>query len=253
MPKSDNAFYWLCHIAFWFPLLFATPVFVALKNFHDFQFQLITLLIYLALITAFASIASYRLTGLLGGIQKHRISIFMLTLSIVLVVQGNVVHEFFDYGQVNGEEANWRNYGWKFWLEIASYIGAIPILFWVLSRSKRVSGIIPLLLLGSSCSLFLPDLLAYQPIAVEQTPDELIDIEVFEFSSRRNLIHLIPDGLQSDIVKKCWRKILIWSKDSGGSYFLIIIWRSFRELARRSLQFTMGESMIFHAVIHSRW
>lgn len=202
MPKSDNAFYWLCHIAFWFPLLFATPVFVALKNFHDFQFQLITLLIYLALITAFASIASYRLTGLLGGIQKHRISIFMLTLSIVLVVQGNVVHEFFDYGQFNGEEANWRNYGWKFWLEIASYIGAIPILFWVLSRSKRVSGIIPLLLLGSSCSLFLPDLLAYQPIAVEQTPDELIDSEVFEFSSRRNLIHLIPDGLQSDIVKE---------------------------------------------------
>ena len=202
MKNIQPRYFFLCHLAFWFPLLFATPVFVTLKNFNDLQLPLAPLLTILFTCVFAVSAITCFVSKLLGTKPNYYFSIFLLSTSLVLVIQGNIIHDFFDYGQFNGEEVNWRSNGWKFWWELVIYLLSVPLAYFTLLKFKPTANYLALIPLLSSSVLVFPELLAFEPPVSEPTPAEFVDREVFNFSNERNLIHLIPDGLQSDIVKQ---------------------------------------------------
>ncbi len=203
MSQHNTRFYFaLCPFALWFPLLFATPFFLTLQNVDDFQLSLLPLTAGLLLITALASVFTYVALNMLSSPAKRRASYILIAFALVLAIQGNVVHDLFDYGQFNGEEVNWRTYGWAFWFELIAFISAPPLIYAVLLKVKNGLTFVPLIPILSSAMIVVLALTNFQPPVAQPTSDELIDDAVFHFSSQRNLIHLIPDGLQADIVKE---------------------------------------------------
>ena len=106
VSAHSNSTYWVCHLAFWFPLVFATPLFVALNNIEVVQVGAIVVVASLAAATMLGVLVSYLLSSCLPNPWHRRLSVFLLALAIVFTIQGNVVHEFFDYGEFNGEVVN---------------------------------------------------------------------------------------------------------------------------------------------------
>ena len=57
-------------------------------------------------------------------------------------------------------------------------------------------------MIASSVLLWLPTLASFAEGPLELSNNEEFDSEVFEFSSKLNLVHLLPDGFQGDIVRE---------------------------------------------------
>jgi len=192
----------LCHLAFWFPLLFATPLFVALHNADDIHMGVPTLLAVWGILFGLVTWASHSGAKSLPRVWYRRVSLLFLALAVVIVLQGNYVHGLFDYGSFNGEKVNWRIYGWKFWAEGIAFMAAIPLLFAILLRAKRAPRWLPGLLLASSTLLLLPAVVEFVRAPLNLSADAKVDPKVFEFSSKLNLIHLLPDGFQGDVARE---------------------------------------------------
>ena len=202
VSAHSNSAYWVCHLAFWFPLVFATPLFVALNNIEGVQVGAIVLVASLAAATTLGVSVSYLLSSRLPNPWHRRLSVFLLALAIVFTIQGNVVHGFFDYGEFDGAVVNWRSYGWAFWLELWLFLLAIPFLYGSLLRFDSPPRLTPLIVIASSILLSLPTLASFAEGPLELSNNEEFDSGVFEFSSKLNLVHLLPDGFQGDIVRE---------------------------------------------------
>ena len=196
----------LCHLALWYGLLFATPLFIALHNRGDVVVALPHLAFWAGLGCLAISLAGWWIAGRLGPRAASVVAIACLGLALVLAIQGNLVHDRFYYGAFNGETVNFREYGWLFWAEWIGWLAAFPAVFWLLRRIARVPGWLPLLPLLSFTALLLPPLLAAGGNPEEQVTATEIDESVFAFSRVVNLVHLLPDGFQSDTVRQAFEE-----------------------------------------------
>ncbi len=196
---SDKS-YWLCHFAFWFPLAFGTPLFIARHNPDDINYSILALIAVLATSTIICVLVSHSMTRLFSERWYRLLSLFILATAAVFVIQGNIVNDRFYYGEFDGETVNLRSYGWMFWAECGAFFLAIPLSFKLLTVLKRPSPTVPLVLIASCLVLLAPTTVALVPSIPIETHTAIFDEGVFEFSRTRNLIHLLPDGLQGDIV-----------------------------------------------------
>ena len=191
----------LCHFAFWFGVLFATPIFIAIHNREDLVVSLPALAAGFLLASLLATGIGWKLADRAGARVETRAARILLALALVLAVQSNLVHDLFDYGAFNGQPVDLRANGWVFWLEWGAWLAAIPLLSWILSRMTRVPAWLPAISMVSFLLLLLPALpkLAEEVRVVE---DEQVDPSVFAFSRIANLVHLLPDGFQGDVVRQ---------------------------------------------------
>ncbi len=83
--KTDKT-YWLCHLSLWLPLLFATPLFVALNNREDVHLSIMALVGLLVLATSVVVSISALLAGLAGERWNRLLSLLLLAVASVLVV-----------------------------------------------------------------------------------------------------------------------------------------------------------------------
>ncbi len=194
------------HFSFWFGLLFATPLFIAFHNREDIVFSIAVL----AGGAGFACIAMTLISRKAFSLGGQRIdkwaTRFLLSAAIMLAIQGNVIHDLFYYGAFNGERVDFRAYGWMFWVEWLGWLAAFPLLLWLLARLPRLPTWLPALPVLSFIMLLSPVIL--QPADERSATASVseIDDSVFAFSSVRNLIHLLPDGFQSDVVKQVFEE-----------------------------------------------
>ncbi len=198
---GESASLWPMHLAFWVPITLATPMLVAAANPDDVRFPFPGLSLTLLALTGALAGATTLFSRSMGGRWHRRISVALLGLAMVVVVQGNVVHELFDYGELNGDPVDWRAYGWRFWLELWGFCLALPIVVATLLRLPRVPALLAWLPIASCAVLVVPEVLE-RSRSLRLAANEAIDDSVFEFSRQRNLIHLLPDGLQADVVKE---------------------------------------------------
>ena len=210
----------LCHFSFWFGLLFATPLFVAIHNREDIVITLPALTTWAAIACVLASFLSWKAAGLAGRRFQWWASRVLLCLSLLMAAQGNFIHELFDYGSFNGERFDLRVYGWKFWLEWTAWLAAIPVLLIGLKKLRPLPSWLPAISIVSFLFLLLPSL----PSALDDTPaadtGDTIDESVFAFSSVGNLVHLLPDGFQSDVVQQVFEENPgLADKFSGFTFF----------------------------------
>ena len=205
MHAARRTTLFLCHFALWFSMCFATPVFVALQNSADVSISIWMAVSLFGAFSAALSVATYLLSSIPGANGHYRISVMLLATAIVLAFQSNVVNDHvFYYGEFNGAPVDFRANGWKFHAEWICFVLAIPIVGYALLRMRRLPYWIPALPLVSFALLLLPALMTGAVVG-DQAPDE-VDGSVFRFSPEANLIHLLPDGLQSDIVQQVFEE-----------------------------------------------
>ncbi|MBT8048940.1 MAG: LTA synthase family protein [Gammaproteobacteria bacterium] len=192
----------LCHFSFWFGVLFATPLFIALNNQEDLVFSPTVFGLMAALACLIVSILGWRLAVLLGRRAEWWLNRLLLVLAFVTAIQGNVIHDLFYYGAFNGEKVNLRGMGLKFWIEWCGYVAIIPAGILLASRISRVPAWLPVLPILSFSILVLPAWLTSGQELPGNPSAREIDPAVFAFSSKANLVHLLPDGFQNDVVRE---------------------------------------------------
>ena len=199
--NNKNGRWWPFHLAFWLSPVFAVPLFVVINNPEDVVVSPLIAALVLAALTAVLTGLSTWLGSLLSAPWRRRVAIVLLAAGLTLVLQGNLVHEFFYYGEFNGNAVNWRTYGIKFWLELTAFCLALPLIAGPLLWLKRIPLLLQWLPALSCALLLIPALIAYlasPPVSARQD----FDSTVFEFSKDKNLIHLLPDGFQGDLVRE---------------------------------------------------
>jgi hypothetical protein len=194
-----------CHFAFWFGLVFATPVFVASHNREDLVFGVGTFSIWAALTALVISLSTWKLADLLRAPAAGWFARILLAAAIVIAIQGNMVHGLFDYGAFNGERVDYRAYGWAFWLEAIAWLAAFPLGVWLLARMSKLPGWLAALPIASFLLLLAP-VLSRSDTAGNVVAEDDIDASVFDFSRVGNLVHLLADGLQADVVRQVFEE-----------------------------------------------
>ncbi len=189
---------YFCFLSLLFGVGFSSPLLALLVNRGDIPFGPLNF-----------SIASLSLVLIASGILHYifsrmtasdRPAVVALSVALVVGFQGNVVHELFDYGPLDGRLVNWGQWGLIFWVEWIGFLVAFPLCYRLLTRLKKIPAWLPILPVVSSFLLVAPNILTYEPIRT--VPSEIIDPSVFDFSSELNLIHLLPDAFQVDIVSQ---------------------------------------------------
>ncbi len=202
MTAGRGPAWWPMHLAFWTPLTFAVPLFVVLNNREDVIVSPPLAALALAMLTAALTGISAGLARPLTDRWRRRIALGMLTLSFVMVLQSNLIHELFYYGEFNGNAVNWRaSQGAAFWWELVAFLAAAPLIGALLFRLKRVPALLAWLPVAS-CAVLLAPAVASYVAAPGARADENFDLSVFGFSAETNLIHLLPDGFQGDVVRE---------------------------------------------------
>ena len=193
----------LAHAAFWFGLLCATPAFIALNNPEDVVFRVGALLAWTGGVSLLLSLFGWKAASLAGERTAWWLSRCLLAAALVLALQGNIVHDLFYYGAFNGEHVDLHAYGWKFWTEWLLWLAAWPITLALLARLRHLPAWLPALPLLSFALLLGPAWYAPRAGQSGASGAEIpVDDAVFAFSSVRNLVHLLPDGLQGDVVRQ---------------------------------------------------
>ena len=148
----------LCHVAFWFGLLCATPTFIALNNPEDVVFGVGSLLTWTGGVCILLSFLGWKAAILAGERPAWWVSRGLLAAALVMAAQGNIVHDFFYYGAFNGQRVDFRAYGWKFWTEWLLWLAAWPVALVLIARLRRLPAWLPALPLLSFVLLLLPAL-----------------------------------------------------------------------------------------------
>lgn len=200
--KRKNINKLIYYIAMWLPVLFATPLIIMAQNPDDFTGGFVVTALILALLTFIISGINFVLVNALKFLNQKLWVSFFVSLATVLVLQGYVVHGFFEYGQLDGTEIDWKGFGWVFWFESVSFIILIVLLshlyLKVLKHLVTISYVLIFFTLAQ-LSTVSPHILTREPVPEES---KTYDSSVYEFSSTQNIIHILADGFQADIVKQ---------------------------------------------------
>jgi hypothetical protein len=201
-PEEDSTVIALaCHFAFWIGPLFATPLFIAWHNPDDAVVAFDSLLLWAAGACLLLSLLGWQLSRLAGSHFRWWLNRGLLAAAFLMAIQGNVVHDLFYYGAFNGEAVNFRAYGWLFWSEWLGWLAASALLIRLFAGLPRLPAWLPALPVISA--LMLLSTTWSESNAAGQAPQSSeIESSVFAFSSLRNLVHLLPDGLQGDVVRE---------------------------------------------------
>ena len=191
----------LSHLSFWFGLIFAAPLFIALRNPEDVIFSASRFAVWSGGLCLLLTLLGWQLSRLAGPRVQWWSNRILLGAALVMALQSNVVHDLFYYGAFNGQRVDFRTYGWQFWVEWAGWLLAFPVVAWLIARMPRLPAWLPALPIMSFALLLAPDLVYPRAKEPARAESEIAE-SVFAFSSIRNLIHLLPDGFQGDIVRQ---------------------------------------------------
>lgn len=192
----------LCHFAFWFGLVFVTPLFITLHNIDGIALQPGSVAFYAAIATVGLSLLSWLATQAFALRARNLLACFFLTLAFLLALQGNWVYDLHGFGVFDGRPLDFRANSVIFWLDSLGYLVLGAGLFWLFSRLKSIPAWLPALPILSFALLLAPALLDPPQAGLELMDEIEVDPSVYAFSSVSNLVHLLPDGFQGDTVRQ---------------------------------------------------
>jgi hypothetical protein len=196
----------ICHFAFWFGLLFATPVFIALHNVADIGLDPSRVAVSGLIATLILSAATYLLAALLPPRQRAIADRVFLVLAFLLAIWGNVIHDLHEFATFDGRPVNFRHHDTLFWLESLAWPIVAVMLYRWFARLRAIPAWLPALPAASFLLLLAPAVMQPPQAGLEAAPTEPVDESVYAFSSVMNLVHLLPDGFQGDTVRRTFEE-----------------------------------------------
>lgn len=175
-------------------------------NTSEFNFPLILVLSrYLFPFLMFCLIVS--IIGLLlkKNLYKRYVSI-LLAIGVLLYLQGNIL--VWDYGLFGAGNIDFHKDSWRGWIDTSIWISML-IIFFIFYRkiSEKVIFIsITLFTLQFLAICYTtiqnPKILQANTDYLNYSKDSIINEKILQFSSKDNILHIIPDCLQSTIFKE---------------------------------------------------
>ncbi|MFZ2055084.1 MAG: hypothetical protein WAU81_12930, partial [Candidatus Aminicenantales bacterium] len=172
-------------------------------NIDEFSVPLLSILKSL-LFPALSLLMLLSLIGLLLSARAHRLYVSIIfVLGVLVWLQGNFL--VWKYGLLNGQAFDWSRNAWRGWVDGTLWVGLLIVACLFFSKVHKISTVASIALTGVVLvSLLFTSLQkpgtwsAHQKSSLKLQPPK----EIFEFSSRQNIIQFILDGFQSDIFEE---------------------------------------------------
>jgi hypothetical protein len=217
MKNTQNSIFY--HLALWLPIALATPLIIFIQNPDDFTGQLLTQVLLLLTATCFLTLTSWLIVNILPSPLNKLVVSLILAFATALVIQGYIVHGLIDFGQLDGSIINWKGLGPIYRTEYKAILLALIILtILYLSLPKILKSISSLLIIFSLAQLLIVLPSYFQREAPVKTANDFDD-SVYEFSSEKNIIHILADGFQADLVKQVFEDNPELAKEFTGFNF----------------------------------
>jgi len=190
------------------------PLTLYVGNVDEFTVPVSSILgLYLRPIIFF--IAVFALFGaLLNHVMFPRYLAILAVTSILLWIQGNLM--VWEYGLLDGRSIDWSKDTWRGWVDLGVWIGALSIAVLSGRRASRliIRSAVVIFCLQLSLVLFM-SIQSAQAFSEKPQMKNTSDVlnEIYRFSSRENVLHIIADGFQSDIFDE------IIHDDKDGDWF----------------------------------
>ncbi|MEJ2400538.1 MAG: hypothetical protein P8Y52_04000, partial [Xanthomonadales bacterium] len=196
----------LCHFAFWFGLVFATPLFVALHNVADLGLDPARLALQAIVATLLLSATTFAAAARAAPGWRRFIDRSVLVLAFLLAIWGNVIHDLHGFNVFDGRPVDFRQHRILFWLESLAWPIVGVMLYRWFARLRSIPAWLPALPAVSFLLLLTPAVLQPPQAGLETAPAEPVEDSVYAFSSVFNLVHLLPDGFQGDTVRRTFEE-----------------------------------------------
>jgi hypothetical protein len=174
-------------------------------NLDEFSFSLISI-IQLFIVPSSIIALVLVVVGYLLPEKPHKLYVSMLfILGILIWLQGNIL--VWKYGLFNGQSIDWTVAQWRGWVDGALWLVLLVSSFIFYKRIYKivVSGSIALICLQLVLSGYMS--ITKPEIWKTEFPDSVLAPKwVSDFSPNKNVIHLILDGLQSDVFEEIIRE-----------------------------------------------
>jgi hypothetical protein len=133
--------------------------------------------------------------------QHERYVSIIFVLGVLTWIQGNIL--VWEYGLLNGMNFNWARDSWRGWLDGVLWLMLLlsGIIFY--KRFYKVAIIASIALISLQC--IAGGFTSFNHPRIWTKPSSVIHVvpkEVFEFTSKQNVIHIIFDAFQSDFFQE---------------------------------------------------
>ncbi len=150
------------------------------------------------LIAAFGLIGAFLIESVF-----RRYLILLAAISLLLWVQGNML--VWEYGLMTGRRIDWAQHSWRGWTDLGIWFGVILIA--IVSHRRIGKPIVYLAIATFSLQFILTFVVGIQnrPALVEKAQNKFSAdalTEMQRFSSRKNVLHIVLDGFQSDVFEE---------------------------------------------------
>ncbi len=180
-----------------------SPFTIYKGNINEFIIPLTTILTFF-LFPALIIASTLCVIGLLLPKKFHQRYISILfAIGILIWLQGNII--VWKYGVFDGKGIDWSVGIWRGWLDGAIWCVLIIFAFRFCNKVYKISNITSILLILLQVSVIIytsiqkPDIWKKKDVYSQPIkPPE----EIFQFSSTKNVIHVILDAFQSDIFQE---------------------------------------------------
>jgi len=155
--------------------------------------------VYLALVVLLVGVLA--LVAMLLPRSPYLVFLSLIaTASILLWIQGNLL--VWDYGLLDGRSIDWAADASRGWLEIGIWVSALFLAVVANRRLKQHIIRAALAVFFLQATVFAYNWMKYAPEKLA-SPDaqNVADVlsKIHQFSSKKNVVHIIADGFQSDI------------------------------------------------------
>lgn len=135
-------------------------------------------------------------------IYRRYVSI-LCVIGFLVFLQGNVL--VWKYGVLDGEGIDWSKNTWRGWVD-GTLWAALLVMAYIFNRQISKIATVACTAMLLSQLVILGFMSIQNPVVWKGQEKEVKSIappkEIFEFSSKQNVIHLLLDGFQSDIFKE---------------------------------------------------
>jgi len=181
-------------------LFLFVPATIYFGNISEFNISLMDLLKYYAVP---GMIMLLIFLGISIALSRKYLSLYValvFAVGVLLWLQGNIL--VWKYGLLDGQGFDWSHNVWRGWLDGALWI-VLSVLACVFSRRvSKIAGLASVVLLSLQLvTLSYSAIIHNSEIWKEKKLPAIVSApeEIFEFSSSKNVIHIMLDAFQSDL------------------------------------------------------
>ena len=170
-------------------------------NIGEFSVSLMTILIYFVF-PSFLLVTILCVAGLLLP-KKHynKYVSILFAFGLLIWIQSNIL--VWKYGLLDGQSIDWTKDVWRGWVDGTLWVTFFVVGFILYKQTSKIAGLTCIILISlQAISLILTS--AQHPEIWKSKTEKYQEIprEIFEFSAKQNVIHIIFDAFQSDIFQE---------------------------------------------------